>query len=240
MVESSHQWASQVAPVVKNPSANAGDLRNVGLIPGSGRSPGERNGKPLQCSCLGESHGQGGPWGRIESSIPLRSSPDDFRVEKQWPNQSHINLNLPFKIYFYAQIWICSQLPAYLQSILYTAYLSHFLSMSEHPLLSVWAEGRGDFEPHPPPFSPQMLCECLIQNTHRKYTRVRLSPYPRGACNILDQTTMKLDSKRAFTSLSCKYQWQVLCVRLSLHGRSVMAKKSVKLKMLDWWRKERH
>ena len=31
--------------VVKNPPANAGD---AGLIPGSGRYPGERNGKPLQ------------------------------------------------------------------------------------------------------------------------------------------------------------------------------------------------
>ena len=35
--------------VVKNPPATAGD---VGLIPGSGRSPGERNGNPLQDSCL--------------------------------------------------------------------------------------------------------------------------------------------------------------------------------------------
>ena len=34
--------------VVKNPPANAGD---VGLIPGSGKSPGEGNGSPLQYSC---------------------------------------------------------------------------------------------------------------------------------------------------------------------------------------------
>ena len=33
-------WASQVAPVVKNLPANAGYLRDVGLIPGLGRSPG--------------------------------------------------------------------------------------------------------------------------------------------------------------------------------------------------------
>ena len=39
-----------VASVVKNPPANAGD---VGLIPGLGRSPGERNGNLLQYSCLG-------------------------------------------------------------------------------------------------------------------------------------------------------------------------------------------
>ena len=36
-------WASQVVLVVKNPSANAGDIRNVGSIPGSGRSPGVRS-----------------------------------------------------------------------------------------------------------------------------------------------------------------------------------------------------
>ena len=36
--------------VVKNPPVNAGD---TGLIPGSGRSPGEGNGNPCQYSCLG-------------------------------------------------------------------------------------------------------------------------------------------------------------------------------------------
>ena len=35
---------------IKNPPASTGDM---GLIPGSGRSPGERNGNPLQHSCLG-------------------------------------------------------------------------------------------------------------------------------------------------------------------------------------------
>ena len=38
--------------VVKNPPANAEDLRDVGSIPGSGRSPGGGHGKPLQYSCL--------------------------------------------------------------------------------------------------------------------------------------------------------------------------------------------
>ena len=40
--------ASQMALVVKNPPANAGDARDEGLILGSGRSPGEGNGNPLQ------------------------------------------------------------------------------------------------------------------------------------------------------------------------------------------------
>ena len=44
--------ASQVALVVKNLPANAGDDRDAVSIPGSGRSPGERDGYPLQYSCL--------------------------------------------------------------------------------------------------------------------------------------------------------------------------------------------
>ena len=45
-------WASQVALVVKSPPANAGDVRDVGSIPESGRSPGGKCGNPLQYSCL--------------------------------------------------------------------------------------------------------------------------------------------------------------------------------------------
>ena len=37
----------------KNPPANAGDVRDAGLTPRSGRSPGGRHGNPLQYSCLG-------------------------------------------------------------------------------------------------------------------------------------------------------------------------------------------
>ena len=44
--------ASQVAIVVKNPPANAGDLRDVGLILGLARSPGDRHRNPLKYSCL--------------------------------------------------------------------------------------------------------------------------------------------------------------------------------------------
>ena len=44
--------ASQVVLVVKNPSANAGDIRDAGSIPGLGRSLGVGNGTPLQYSCL--------------------------------------------------------------------------------------------------------------------------------------------------------------------------------------------
>ena len=60
--------------VVKNPLVNAGDL---GLIPGLGKSSGERHGNPLQYSCLENPHGQRNlagysPWGCKESDITER------------------------------------------------------------------------------------------------------------------------------------------------------------------------
>ena len=54
----SSQGASQVALVVKNPPVNAGDIRDVGSLPGSGRSPGGGNGNQFQYSCLENPHGQ--------------------------------------------------------------------------------------------------------------------------------------------------------------------------------------
>ena len=45
-------WASQVALVVQNPPANVGDVKDVGLIPWSGRSPEGGHSNPFQYSCL--------------------------------------------------------------------------------------------------------------------------------------------------------------------------------------------
>ena len=47
-----------MALVVRIPRANAGDMRDAGSIPGSGRSPGGGHGYLLQYSCLENSHGQ--------------------------------------------------------------------------------------------------------------------------------------------------------------------------------------
>ena len=46
------QTPEQVVLVVKNLPANAGDIRDMHLIPGLGRSPGVGDGNPLQYSCL--------------------------------------------------------------------------------------------------------------------------------------------------------------------------------------------
>ena len=51
--------------MVKNPLANAGDLRDRDLTPGSGRSPGEGNGNPLQCSCLENPVDRGAWWAAV-------------------------------------------------------------------------------------------------------------------------------------------------------------------------------
>ena len=45
--------------MVKNLPANAGDLRDMGLIPGLGRFPGGGNGSPFQYSCLGNTMDSG-------------------------------------------------------------------------------------------------------------------------------------------------------------------------------------
>ena len=65
-------WASQVAPVVKNPPANAGDIRDTGSVLGLGRSPGGEHGNPLQYSCL-ENPMDRGTWGALV-----------HRVTKSW------------------------------------------------------------------------------------------------------------------------------------------------------------
>ena len=51
--------------VVKNPPANAGDTGDKGLIPGSGKSPGEENGNPLQYSCLNIPVDNGAWWATV-------------------------------------------------------------------------------------------------------------------------------------------------------------------------------
>ena len=45
-------WASQEARIVKNPPANAADVRETGAVPASGRAHAEGLGNPLKYSCL--------------------------------------------------------------------------------------------------------------------------------------------------------------------------------------------
>ena len=54
-----------VALVVKNLPANAGDIRDMGLISGLGRSPGEKHGNPVQYSCLENPMDTGAWWATV-------------------------------------------------------------------------------------------------------------------------------------------------------------------------------
>ena len=58
--------------MVKNLPANAGNVRNTGLIPGSGRSPGVGNGNPLQYSCLENSMDRGAQWATVHGVTKSR------------------------------------------------------------------------------------------------------------------------------------------------------------------------
>ena len=57
--------ASQVALMVKNLPASAGDARDSGTIPGSGRAPGVGNGTPFEYSCLENFMDRGAWWAKV-------------------------------------------------------------------------------------------------------------------------------------------------------------------------------
>ena len=65
--------ASRVALVVKNSPASAGDVRDMGSIPGSGRSPRGRRGNPLQYSCLENSMDRGAWWAAVHRAAKSRT-----------------------------------------------------------------------------------------------------------------------------------------------------------------------
>ena len=66
-----HLWASQVMLVVKNPLANAGDVRDMSSILGLGRYPGGGNGNPFQYSCL-ENPMHSGAWQATVHTFAVR------------------------------------------------------------------------------------------------------------------------------------------------------------------------
>ena len=60
--------------VVKNPPASAGDARQAGSIPGSGRSPGGGHGNPLQCSGLENPMDRGAWWATVHGVSELNTA----------------------------------------------------------------------------------------------------------------------------------------------------------------------
>ena len=73
-----------MALVVKNLPANAGDIRDLGSIPGWGRSPGGGHSNPLQYSCLENSMDRGA-W---RTTV--------YRVVKSWTRLKQLSTNYGF------------------------------------------------------------------------------------------------------------------------------------------------
>ena len=78
--------------MVRNLPANVGDTRDVGLIPGSGRSPERGNGNPLQCSCLENPRDRGAWWATVHG------------VATRWTQLKRLSMHA----YIYIQRSICS------------------------------------------------------------------------------------------------------------------------------------
>ena len=108
--------------LVKSPPANARDTSNVGLVPGSGRFPGERNGNPFQYSCLGNSMDREAwlttvPWGPKEpdTTEPLSSHRKNVVSNITW-DKSKFNITSKINIirtcshyYHTSQFWTGSE-----------------------------------------------------------------------------------------------------------------------------------
>ena len=83
----------QVVLVVRNLSANAGDVRDAGSIPGLGRSPVERHGNPLQYSCLENHMDRGAWWATVHG------------VAKSWTRLKWLSTHTHICIYMYLSIY---------------------------------------------------------------------------------------------------------------------------------------
>ena len=90
-------WAYLVVLVIKNPLANAGDIRDTGSIPGSGRSPGGRHGKPLHYSCLENCMDRGAWWATVH------------RVTKSQTQLKWLSLHAQCQIHVLASLVDCYQ-----------------------------------------------------------------------------------------------------------------------------------
>ena len=84
--------ASQVALVVKNLHANAGDIRDLSSIPGSGRFPSWEHSNPLQCCCL-ENPMHGGAWQAAVHAVSRSQTP-----LKQFSTLTYCNTNIFWSI----------------------------------------------------------------------------------------------------------------------------------------------
>ena len=82
--------------MVKNSPASAGDLRDTGLIPGLGRSPGVRNGNPLQYSHLENPMDRGAWWATV---CRVRKSQARLKQPSAYMHTSQVEGVIVFLLY---------------------------------------------------------------------------------------------------------------------------------------------
>ena len=93
-----HVHLNSNGTVVKNPPASTGDARDVGSIPGSGRSLGWGNGNQLQYSCLGNPMVRGAWQATVLGS---------HRVRHNWVTE-HESIRINMLTYIFLKSWICT------------------------------------------------------------------------------------------------------------------------------------
>ena len=92
-----------MALVVKNPPANAGDMRYSGLIPGLGGSPGESHGNPLQYSCLENPIERGAWWAMVHRFAKSQTRVKQLSMQKEI-NSDYIYLKKSYKFHIVVSI----------------------------------------------------------------------------------------------------------------------------------------
>ena len=95
--------------VVKNPAANARDAGNVGSVPGSGRSPGERNSNPSQYSCLENPTDRGAWWATVpgvpKTQTQLNTHAYNMHLKEQSPLSDLMDWLWLGKLFNLARLW---------------------------------------------------------------------------------------------------------------------------------------
>ena len=95
--------------VVKNLAANARDAGNVGSVPGSGRSPGERNSNPSQYSCLENPMDRGAWWATVpgvpKTQTQLSTCAYSTHLKKQSPLSDFTDRLWLRKLFNLARLW---------------------------------------------------------------------------------------------------------------------------------------
>ena len=96
--------------IVKNLPANAGDAGHVGLIPGSGRTPGEGNGKPLQYFSLENPMDRGAWWATVRRIAKSQTQLKRLSTQHIADLQYHVSLRCTAQWFSYMCVFISFQI----------------------------------------------------------------------------------------------------------------------------------